>query len=74
MKIVPNNTYFWDTGEEELDVTEMRTTHLLNAVELVNRMADADRDYEYPECYDAMYVELNWRGVDTDMQIDWERK
>ena len=73
MKIVPHNTYFWDTGDGKLDVVERRTTHLINAVELVNRMADSDRDYKYPECYDAMYIELNWRGVDTDMQIDWER-
>ena len=72
MKIVPSNTYFWDTGDEKLDVTEMRTTHLLNAVKLVNRMVDYE-DSEYPDCYDAMYVELNYRGVDTDMQIDFEK-
>jgi hypothetical protein len=72
MKIVPSNTYFWDTGSEELDVTEMRTTHLLNAVVLTNRMMD-NEDYEPPDCYDAMYVELNYRGVDTDMQIDFHK-
>ena len=70
MKIVPDNTYFWDTGDEKLDVAKMRTSHLINAVELVNRMAKSDPSYEYPNCYDAMYVELNYRGVDTDMQID----
>ena len=71
MKIVPSNTYFWDTGDEKLDIYEMATTHLINAVEFVNRMAKSDKDYEYPDCYDAMYVELNYRGVDTDMQIDF---
>ena len=72
MKIVPSNTYFWDTGSEKLDVTEMRTTHLINAVVLTNRMMENSGN-EPPECYDAMYVELNYRGVDTDAEIDFDK-
>tara|TARA_Y100000766_G_C18347367_1_gene337743 strand:- start:23 stop:241 length:219 start_codon:yes stop_codon:yes gene_type:complete len=72
MKIVPSNTYFWDTGSEKLDVTQMRTTHLINAVVLTNRMME-NSGHEPPECYDAMYVELNYRGVDTDAEIDFDK-
>ena len=73
MKIVPSNTYFWETKDSKTDITEMQTNRLINTVKLVNRMAKSNNEYEYPDCYDAMYVELNYRGVDTDMQIDWER-
>ena len=31
---------------------------------------ERDADYEYPDCYDAMYLELNNRGVDTDFELD----
>ena len=71
MKIVPTNTYFWKTKDKDLDVTQMRTTHLINCVILVNKMIKADKEYVPPDCFDAMYTELNWRGVDTDTEIDF---
>jgi len=62
--------YFWKTKDGLIDVSEMRTSHIINAIKLVNRMAESDPDYEYPESYDFMHQVLNARGVDTDMQID----
>ena len=71
MKIVPSNTYFWETKDSKTDITEMPTTYLINIVKFENRMAKSNREYEHPDCYDAIYVELNYRGVDTDLEIDF---
>ena len=62
--------FFWKTKDGLIDISEMRTSHIINAIKLINRMAESDPDYEYPESYDFMYQVLNARGVDTDMQID----
>ena len=70
MKIVPSDTYFWDTGDEKLDITEMETAYIINCIKLTNKIYERDADYEYPDCYDAMYLELNNRGVDTDFELD----
>ena len=65
-----NDEFTWDTGKEKLDVTEMRTTHIINAIKLIDRMAESNYAYEIPKCYDFMYIVLNARGVDTDDVID----
>ena len=65
-----NEEFFWQTDDGLIDITEMRTTHIINAIKLINRMAKSNPDYEYPESYDFMHQVLNARGVDTDMQID----
>ena len=65
-----DNEFIWDTGEEKLDITEMRTTHLINAIKLIDRMSSSKPCYEHPKCYDFMYKVLNARGVDTDEVID----
>ena len=70
MKIVPSDTYFWDTGDEKLDIVEMETPYIKNCIKITNEMAKNNPNFEYPDCYDAMYVELNWRGVDTDFELD----
>ena len=62
--------FFWKTKDGFVDISEMRTTHIINTIKLIDRMAESDPDYEYPECYDFMHQVLNARGVDTDMQID----
>tara|TARA_R100000664_G_scaffold32360_1_gene47123 strand:- start:389 stop:619 length:231 start_codon:yes stop_codon:yes gene_type:complete len=70
MKIVPSDTYFWETKDEKLDITKMKTTYIINCIKLTNKMYERDSDYKYPDCYDAMYLELNNRGVDTDFELD----
>ena len=50
-----------------IKIKDMDTTHLINTVKLINRMAE--KGHEYPECYDNMYIELEERGVDTDFQF-----
>tara|TARA_R100001594_G_scaffold44385_1_gene76774 strand:- start:415 stop:618 length:204 start_codon:yes stop_codon:yes gene_type:complete len=62
--------FLWKTNDGLVEISEMRTSHIINAIKLVNRMAKSDPDYEYPEGYDFMYQVLNARGVDTDMEID----
>ena len=62
--------FFWKTKDGLVDITEMRTTHIINTIKLINKMAESNSDYEYPESYDFMYKVLNARGVDTDMEID----
>ena len=62
--------FFWQTNDGLIDISEMRTTHIINAIKLINRMAESNSNYEYPESYDFMYQVLNARGVDTDMEID----
>jgi len=70
MKIVPSDTYFWDAGDEKLDITEMETPYIINCIKLTNKIYERDPDYEYPDCYDAMYLELNNRGINTDFELD----
>ena len=48
----------------------METPYIKNCIKLTNEMAKNNPNFEYPDCYDAMYVELNWRGVDTDFELD----
>ena len=62
--------FFWKTKDGLVDITEMRTTHIINTIKLINKMAESNSDYEYPESYDFMYQVLNVRGVNTDDVVD----
>ena len=49
MKIVPSDTYFWDTGDEKLDITEMETAYIINCIKLTNEIYErnpASRIYD----------------------------
>ena len=59
---------YWKGSRGKVKVSKMGTTHLINTVKLVNKMAKNNN--EYPECYDNMYIELNNRGIDTDFELD----
>ena len=56
----------------EIDVTEMSVTYLIDVINYLNAMKERHGDsFSLPYCYDAMYVELNRRGVNTDLEIDF---
>ena len=66
-----NPELYWKTAQGDwIKVENMSTRHLINTVKLINSMADRHNLFEYPECYDMMYEELNARGVDTDWELD----
>ena len=70
MKKVPTNTYFWKSKDGKIDITEMETAYIINCIKLTNEIYERNPSYEYPDCYDAMYLELNNRGVNTDFELD----
>ena len=63
-----NPELYWESHRGKIKITDMDTTHLINTVKLINRMAE--KGHEYPECYDNMYKELNKRDVDTDFELE----
>ena len=69
-----NPELYWKSNDGDIKVSEMDTTHLINTVKMINKMSyrvnGRNEDFEYPECYDNMYIELNNRGIDTDFELD----
>ena len=69
-----NPELYWEGGRGKVKVSEMGTTHLINTVKLINRMAykvnNKNEDFEYPECFDNMMEELEKRGIDSDIVLE----
>ena len=61
---------YWESNSGSIKITDMRTSHLINTIKLINRMYVEGSKDEYPEQYDNLYLELNKRGVDTDLELD----
>ena len=66
--------FHWRSAKGVVHITDMDTVHLINTVKRINKMADTYRleevPFEFPKCYDNMYMELEFRGVDTDFELN----
>ena len=66
--------FHWRSAKGVVHIADMDTVHLINTVKMINKMADRHRaedvPFEFPKCYDAMYIELEYRGVDIDFELN----
>ena len=61
---------FWESKGGYIAISKMRTGHLINTIKLINKLYESDTIEDYPIQYDNLYLELNRRGFDTDLELD----
>ena len=64
------NEKVWSSVNGDIKISDMKTNHIKNVLNMINDMINKGRLDDFPVQYDTLYNELADRGYEPDDELD----